>query len=451
AEYRCNERPKGINAVCASSGDPNYFASPRIVVAVNGQSAEADALDDPLLKDRLFLGYQPASESIEVLSYNEQAGRFEFQEVTDYGSADTAKVSYAERTVCATCHQGAAPIFATALWSETNGSESVAKSLADLGESFHGVAVRQGVDGPDFFDQSTDRANLLPVGARLWQDGCQAADDPAGCRGALLLTALRYRLGGSRTIPVDPEDVSSALESQVPDGIWAADPDLPNRDPMILVAANTPPADAIEPTGQFDPTVDRPPVPLWQPGQSAAALVAMIFANVDIAWLDERLAALRLPPTQTLGGPCKLGFVADKEIRFSCTADDKALSLDGFVRMKDGDVVGGRIDRLSLGGQTAVRRLFIEPGSTGTADTLELTLREAGQSLSARLATGELLSTLTLALSPSGVGQATISVIDDMAVLATAIGSLSTLADDSPPLRRPILAALDAQLSQKQN
>ncbi len=433
------------------AADPHYFASPRIVVAINGQSDDAATLDEPLLQDRLFLGYQPASESIEVLSYNEQAGRFEFQEITDYRSTDEAKVSYSERAVCATCHQGAAPIFATALWSETNGSESVADSLAELGESFHGIPVRQGVDGPDFFDQSTDRANLIPVAAQLWREGCQGADDPAHCRGALLLTALRYRLGGSRVMPVDPEDVASTLATQLPDGIWAADPDLPNRDPMVLVAANTPPVDAIEAAGQFDPTVDRPPVALWQPGQSAAALAALMFGNADITWLDERLAALDLPAARTYRGPCKLRFVADKEVRFSCTAEDKTSSLEGFVRMKEGEVVGGRVDRLSLGGQTPVRRLFIEPGSSGTADTLQLKLREAGQGLSARLASGERLSILTLSLSATGTGQAEISVVDDISALAAAIDMLSMLSADSAPLRRPILAALDAQLSQKQN
>lgn len=433
------------------AADPHYFASPRIVVAADGQTDDADALNDPLLKDRLFLGYQPASESIEVLSYNEAAGRFEFQEITGYTSAGAAEVTYSERAVCATCHQGATPIFATALWSETNGSENVANSMADLGESFHGVSIRQGVDGPDFFDQSTDRANLLPVAARLWQEGCQGADDPVECRGALLLAALRYRLGGSRTMPVDPEMVATALASHLPDGLWAADPDLPNRDPMILIAANTAPADAIEAAGQFDPTTVRTPIALWQPDQSAAEMIAMMFGNSDIAWLDERLAAITLPASRSHVGTCKLGFVGDREIRFACKADDRTLSIDGFVRMQDGEVVGGRVDHLSLEGQTPVRRLFIEPGSTGTADTLALVLREAGQGLSARLASGERLSALRLALSPTGLGQAEISVIDDIAMLAEAIGTLHDLSSDTPPMRRSILAALDAHLSQKQN
>lgn len=432
------------------SAHPDYFASPRIVVAVDGQSNRAEPPSEPLLKDRLYLGYQPASQSIEVLSYNEQAGRFEFQEITGYGSEMPA-VTYSERTVCTTCHQGAAPIFATALWSETNGSESVAASLSELGEEFHGIAVRQGIDGPDFFDQSTDRANLIPAAAALWRDGCAGADDPAACRGQLLLAALRYRLGGSRIPPVDPGDLAAMLEAQLPKGLWAANPDLPNRDPMILVAANTPAADAIEAQGKFDPTVTRKPVALWMPGQSASGILAALFGKSDIAWLDATLAAIDGLPMQTFGGACKLGFVDDKEIRFSCGADDASLRLDGFVQMKNGEVVGGRIDSLVVGKYGPVRRLFIETGSTGTQDTLELSLREGSQGLSARLAGGERLSSLTLTLSPSGVGRAEISIIDEITVLADAITRMDALSANTPPVRRTILADLNAQLAQEQN
>ena len=41
----------------------------------------------PRLADRLFLGYAPAAEVIEAISYDEAAGRFVFEEVVGYGDA----------------------------------------------------------------------------------------------------------------------------------------------------------------------------------------------------------------------------------------------------------------------------------------------------------------------------------------------------------------------------
>ena len=53
-----------------------------------------------VLKDRLFLGYQPQAEAIEVISYNEMAGRFEFQVVENYSESGVPKVYYANRPTC---------------------------------------------------------------------------------------------------------------------------------------------------------------------------------------------------------------------------------------------------------------------------------------------------------------------------------------------------------------
>src|SRR5690606_22316779 len=149
------------------AADPDYFDSPRLVVAVDADPVDI-RLDAPRLKDRLFLGYQPASEAIEVISYNEAAGRFEFQEITDYSVGQNPRVEYAVRGICVTCHQSHAPIFSRPLWSESNGNPEIAARLAGLGEQYHGAPVRQGVDSLDDIDQSTDRANRLSTIALLW-------------------------------------------------------------------------------------------------------------------------------------------------------------------------------------------------------------------------------------------------------------------------------------------
>ena len=83
---------------------PDFFAFPRVVVAVTGEGA------GPMLaRDRLYLGYQEKANLVEVISYNEAAARFEFQLVRDYRAGGTPRVVYANRDVCTACHQNHAP------------------------------------------------------------------------------------------------------------------------------------------------------------------------------------------------------------------------------------------------------------------------------------------------------------------------------------------------------
>jgi hypothetical protein len=73
------------------------------------------------MRGRLFLGFVENASEIEVLSYNEAAGRFEFQLVQNYCEGCVPRIVYARRAICTTCHQGAAPIFSQRPWNETNG------------------------------------------------------------------------------------------------------------------------------------------------------------------------------------------------------------------------------------------------------------------------------------------------------------------------------------------
>jgi hypothetical protein len=83
------------------SAAPDYFGYPRAVVAVDGEPGGPGEL---YVKDRLYLGYQEKANLIEVISYNEDAGRFEFQVVTDYRAGGTPQV-VANRAVCTACHR----------------------------------------------------------------------------------------------------------------------------------------------------------------------------------------------------------------------------------------------------------------------------------------------------------------------------------------------------------
>lgn len=95
---------------------PDFFRYPRVVLAVDGEPQAQPHESGVFMKDRLYLGYLEKPGVLEVISYNESAGRFEFQIVSDYREGGKANVVYANRAVCTACHQNLTPIFARPLW-----------------------------------------------------------------------------------------------------------------------------------------------------------------------------------------------------------------------------------------------------------------------------------------------------------------------------------------------
>ena len=457
------------------AADPDYFESPRVVVAVDAEG-EAFSLDQPLLKDRLFLGYQPRSAVIEVISYNEGAGRFEFQKVENYDGTQAPAVEYTERAVCLTCHQGHAPIFSTPLWSETNANPKVVERLSGLGDGFHGAPVRQGVDGPDAFDLATDRANRFAALQMIWRDGCGSGAEGVRCRRALILAALRFRLGGSRASwqPAESNALKwgGALQARSkelwPDGLWTPDPDIPNRDPIVALKPGVMPFDTIEPFGVFDPTAPREPILVWKAAASevetfagVAREVASWFARRDIAWLDARLSAAPSRVGTTYRAACRSRRVdrgaGAHELRIRCGRAEDGLLLDGHLTRRESAVIGGAIRELAIDGGPPIRRLRVAGGNViadGATEILSVELREGAAGLAARLPTGERLSYLVLTIDRSGEGDAEVSIIDDVADLGRAVTRIAEISAGSgegpfgsgPLRRRAVLAALDAAL-----
>ena len=138
---------------------------------------------------------------LEVISYNEQAGRFEFQVVTDYRAGATPRVAYARRAVCGACHHAAAPISPARLGRDQcqpGGGTRTVEPCAKLS----GVAVKRGVDVPNAIDDSVLRANRMALAQTIWRRGCdavQAPSDPVACREALLVAVLQRRLGAEQS------------------------------------------------------------------------------------------------------------------------------------------------------------------------------------------------------------------------------------------------------------
>jgi hypothetical protein len=463
------------------AADPDYFDSPRVVVAI---TEDHDASDRARLKDRLYVGYQERADEIEVISYNESAGRFEFQ-LVDYRAGSVPRVEYAERFICVGCHQGHGPIFPTAVWNETNADPEVAARLAGLGGSFHGAPTGGGVDRADAFDRSTDRAAKLPFTNALWEIGCGEPDEPAAaqCRGELLLAALRYRLGGERA-PWRADDVQGAalaerlagrLNQAAPAGLGAPSPDLPNRTPLAEIEAGVALDVAVDPDGIFEPSLRREPIVFWRPSDLPSELlatgvgdIAAEFADADIRWLDACLAALASPDAEKVThglSRCRTREIARgadrREIRLACgdgATAERATALAGYVTLEGDAPTGGLMNSLTLDGQPPLSRLIVAGGARlqdARGDALELSLREAGVGLTARLPGGERLTPVILRLTDDGAAELELGVVDDLAPLRGALSRMAEAATVHPiaalgagPLRRrAVLAELSATLS----
>lgn len=241
------------------AGAPDFFRFPRVVAAADGDNRPGIAP----LKDRLFLGYHEKGEVIEVISYNDTAGRFEFQVVRDYTRGKTPQVFYARRGLCLACHQNAAPIFARPLWDETPANPAIANRLKDARRDFYRVRLT-GTDIAYFIDAATDRANMLQVWQALWQQGCGAGDAGARCRQQAFTAALDYaRHGRLPAADILPE-LDRNWPVHWPRGLAIPNPDLPNRDPL---AALQDPAS--------DPLLLRPPLETWQVPDKTAFVVGL--------------------------------------------------------------------------------------------------------------------------------------------------------------------------------
>ncbi len=244
---------------------PDYFDSPRIVVAVTGEP-EVEPVPPFALSARLFLGYQPRSDVIEAISYNAEANRFEFQIVRGYRAGATPEVRYARRALCTSCHQNAAPIFAEANWRESNANARIVARLRTLGPRFHGVPVAEDDRGVAAVDSATDEANLLPVLQRLWNEGCDAGHPArtAACRAGAVQSMLQYGLSGGagfdRAARLHAEAYlpvqRASWAARWPDGLLVPRSSIPDREPLML------PVPSVVPVAQ-DPLRRRPPGQRW--------------------------------------------------------------------------------------------------------------------------------------------------------------------------------------------
>lgn len=215
-----------------------HAARPRVLLAADFQSPGSEASLGLAARGALFLGFVEDAHEIEVISYNEAAGRYEFQLVQDYREGGTPRIVYARRAICLTCHQGAAPIFSQRPWNETNGQPAIARHIAEArGDSpYAGVPVALPLSVPERYDELTEVANFVPAAQRVWREVCGDAAGGEPCRRALVGVALEFALDPGRFDP-DGRAAVALREAQARHwpaaGIPVAEPDLRSRDPLI--------------------------------------------------------------------------------------------------------------------------------------------------------------------------------------------------------------------------
>ncbi|MCG2576313.1 hypothetical protein LZ012_04820 [Dechloromonas sp. XY25] len=364
---------------------PDYFGFPRVVVAVD---TESGAQSPFFLKDRLYIGYQEKSAVLEVISYNEAAGRFEFQLVKDYRAGGRPQVYYANRNLCFACHQNGSPIFSRALWDETNANPQVAGLLAASGRAFYGIPPDRGVDIPYAIDNATERANGLALTQRLWREGCGENELAARrCRAGLFVAALRHALsGGQNWAPDDNfrQTVAAPLQQEAgrrwPGGLAIGNPDLPNRNPLAG-QDNWPEERAARiarshVAAPFDPLLPRQTRDIWRP-QAADALrttiagLAEFVSAADRQALDQALARQRGLASTQHTAPCRIERAASRwSVRCAPAAGQSGPSIDATLAVRGGRPTTGRIERLTLPGGTALINIELTSRSTDTGFAL---------------------------------------------------------------------------------
>lgn len=214
------------------------FHRPRVIAAADIQPPISDSELDIYFKGRLFMGFVEDASEIEVISYNEAAGRFEFQLVKDYREGGVPQITYARRAVCTTCHVGEAPIFPVRPWDETNANPQVAEGIAEAtAEGYAGVPASVPLAQPERIDELTDVGNAIPVTQAMWIDGC-GADEAGGkqCRSAMLREALRY-IWNPSAYSTESENHQALLALQAKNwpssGIEVPNNDLFSRNPFV--------------------------------------------------------------------------------------------------------------------------------------------------------------------------------------------------------------------------
>ncbi len=348
---------------------PDYFSSPRIVAAIDGEPNLSVPGKPVLLKDRLFLGYVERTNVLEVISYNEAASRFEFQVVKNYARGKTPEVFYANRRLCTSCHQNKSPLFSREGWTESNRAEGeIGRRLRQYMNSFHGVTVRRSAAIPAQIDLSTDRANLFSVLQKLWREGCGSGSGRRSilCRAAAYRAMIQFRLTNTQDFDREDPNYKSNYEAVItrnwrqtwPGGLFIPNSEIPNRDPL---------APYNEITGSLDPLTKRGPMEIWSgyrrsdPERLITSLADQ-FTVRDIEKLDKFLLSNASGAQgKTVDTMCGVSFNPQRglahPLKLECTSENTPIILNIELSLPGRQKSSGKMNTLEIAGLSAGDRI----------------------------------------------------------------------------------------------
>lgn len=460
------------------AADPHYFRYPRAVAAVDTEPRPDDGESGLMLKDRLYLGYQPTTDSVELIAYNEAAARFEYQVVTDYRAGGTPRVTYADRGVCTACHHNQALIYAVQPWAESNNNPKIAALLLQEAEYFYGIDARVPFDIPESFDEATDRANYFLAYQLAWSEGCDASGDrdaAIACRRDGLVTALRYRLTGRYQLsdsgdgarPRFSAAVTRGWRARWPGGIEIPTADLPDLDPLEeagygtgtldneeglkqLIAMASP--ELVEFEELYEPLYERPVAMTWKVAAPFSGLppVEPSWMNRVIAGLGDFLAAadiarldhhLRVSDAvdRAVDVPCDYRASYQENgltltLAFACAPTDAVqFTLAGRLRADGVGGVSGKVSRVRAD-SAAPGGLMVEQATAervGDVWHIEFALRDTASGLGARAGDGNAIRRINLswasehATRTEGAGTAIVTMADDFTRIVAAIDAMA--------------------------
>ena len=454
---------------------PEYYRFPRIVMALDRESEQA-----LLTKNRLFIGYQEISETLEIISYNESVGRFEYQVVSDYAADKTPVVRYARRQLCLSCHQNEATIYAKPLWRESNFNNAVADRIAEHQSTYHGIVANAHKGNSGRFDQATDQASMMQTYQRVWREGCEigpVARDNRACRAALFLAAVQEALASMprpkyRSAMIEDKLIAplqATWQRRWPRGLPVASADINDRDAPLNGDL-----DVLPP--EFDPMTLRPPLAHWTYRAALARSVQGIGDQfllaqdlVRLNYLLVNRSDLTRSQQAALSGRCALelprGLSTGEWINLDCRFENDRegnIGVEGEFRYRPESDSNAETHQFLFTGQAGWARVAVNGDFVADGqDSMRLSIENAINPKLGRLWDNRRIAEFTLQLPPVGdrsrfTAEARLVLVDDLGRVEQAIRLMLEDADngrsslfDSGPIQglnlmRELLTKLDA-------
>jgi hypothetical protein len=229
------------------------------------------------LKDRLFIGFHEKGAVIEVISYNDAAGRFEFQVVRDYRRRqDAAGVLCTAQPVPGLPPECRADLRPAAVGRNAGQSGHRQSGCGTAAGLLSGQAERH---RHRLFHRQRHRPRQPVLGLANPVAATAAATAPPATAAACRPLPPRSTTPAVAAARADlaPAALEAGWKTRWPRGLAIPNPDLPNRDPLA----------ALQDPGN-DPLLLRAPLETWQAPDKTAFVVGL-------AGMLDPIAVQRLP------------------------------------------------------------------------------------------------------------------------------------------------------------